>query len=119
MFDVHGSAVVPDIETLHPLGDRVVIRPIEDSDRTTSGMLIKPDIAKEAPQRGLVLAVGPGRMTDDGTVLPMPVSVGDVVIYGKYSGTRLVVNGEELLTIRSTDVSARVTTRPALQAVAA
>lgn len=105
MFDVHGNALAAPVYTLQPLADRLVIQPIEEADMTRGG-LFKPDIAKESPQEGLVIAAGPGRMTDDGTVLPMPVAVGDRVLYGKYSGTRVTVNDADVLVIRVSDVLA-------------
>jgi chaperonin GroES len=93
---------------LQPLGDRVVVRPKEDAEgRTPSGLVI-PDTAKEKPQLGEVLAVGPGGLNDDGDRLPMDVSVGDVVVYSKFAGTELKLDGEEYLVLSSRDVLAIV-----------
>lgn len=118
MFDVHGNAIAPDAYSLEPLGDRLVIEPIQEADVTRGGIL-KPDIAKESPQEGLVLAAGPGRMNDAGVMLPMPVQPGDRVLYGKYSGTRVTVDEREVLVIRVSDVLARMVPQPApLKAVA-
>jgi chaperonin GroES len=88
-----------------PLEDRIVVRPA-DSETTTASGLVIPDTAKEKPQQGEVLAVGPGRTTDDGKVIPMSVSVGDKVLYSKYGGTEVSVRGEDLLILNSRDVLA-------------
>jgi chaperonin GroES len=99
-----------------PFYDRVLLRPLEEGDRTSSGLLIKPDIAKEAPQRGEVLAVGPGRVLDNGVVLSVPCQVGDIVSFGKYSGTRVTLNDEELIVIRATDMLGGLSTDEAVTA---
>lgn len=108
MFDVLGNAVAAPVQVFEPLGDRVLILPIEEGDRMAGGLLVKPDIAKEAPQTGRVVAVGPGRTTDEGVTIPMAVAVGDVVLFGKYSGTRITLNEVEHLAIRQGDVLGRL-----------
>ena len=87
-----------------PLADRVVVRSLEESGETRGGLFI-PDTAKEKPQQGEILAVGPGRF-DDGKRVPMDVKVGDRVLYGKYSGTEVMIDGEPLLILRESDVFA-------------
>ena len=93
---------------LKPLGDRVVIEPSEDQSSTSPGGIIIPDTAKEKPQQGNVVAVGPGRTTDDGNVVDMPVKSGDTVIYSKYAGTEYNENGTEYLIVRESDILAIV-----------
>jgi chaperonin GroES len=88
-----------------PLEDRIVVRPNESETTTASGLVI-PDTAKEKPQQGEVLAVGPGRTTDEGKVIPSAVKVGDTVLYSKYGGTEVTVKGEDLLILTSRDVLA-------------
>jgi chaperonin GroES len=88
-----------------PLEDRIVVRPNESETTTASGLVI-PDTAKEKPQQGEVLAVGPGRTLDNGTVAPLAVKVGDTVLYSKYGGTEVSVKGEDLLILTSRDVLA-------------
>ncbi len=88
-----------------PLEDRIVVRPA-DSETTTASGLVIPDTAKEKPQQGEVLAVGPGRTTDDGKVIALSVKVGDTVLYSKYGGTEVSVKGEDLLILTSRDVLA-------------
>ena len=90
-----------------PLADRVVVRSLEGNEQTRGGLFI-PDTAKEKPQEGEILAVGPGRY-DEGTRVPMEVKVGDKVLFGKYSGTEVVIDGESLLILRETDVLALLT----------
>jgi chaperonin GroES len=90
-----------------PLADRVVIRSLESNEQTRGGLFI-PDTAKEKPQEGLILAVGPGRF-DDGKRVPMDVKVGDKVLFGKYSGTEVMIDGESLLILRESDVLAVLT----------
>ncbi|MDI6780153.1 MAG: co-chaperone GroES [Bacteroidota bacterium] len=92
---------------LKPLADRVVVKP-EVADEKTKGGIILPDTAKEKPVIGTVVAVGPGKRTDDGKVQPMDVKVGDKVLYGKYSGTEVTIDGEEYLIMRETDLFAIV-----------
>ncbi|HWP62404.1 MAG TPA: co-chaperone GroES [Candidatus Binatia bacterium] len=92
---------------LRPLGDRVVVKPTPREEVTKSGIVL-PDTAKEKPQEGSVLAVGPGRMLDDGKREPMDVKEGDRVLYAKYAGTEFKVDGEELLIISQKDILAIV-----------
>jgi chaperonin GroES len=87
-----------------PLADRVVLRALDDAEQMRGGLYI-PDTAKEKPQQGEILAVGPGRFEKDKRV-PMDVKVGDRVLYGKYSGTEVTIDGEQLLILRETDVLA-------------
>ena len=93
--------------TLQPLGDRIVVKAIEQESQTKSGLLI-PDTAKEKPQEGNVLAVGPGRITDDGKRIEMEVKVGDMIVYSKYAGTEFIEDGDELLILTERDVLAKV-----------
>ena len=93
---------------LKPLDDRIVVKPNEAEERTASGLVI-PDTAKEKPQQGSVLAVGPGRWSDDsGKHSPLDISVGDVVLYSKYGGTEVTIDGDDLLILSSRDVLAIV-----------
>ena len=93
---------------LQPLEDRIVVRAQEAEETTTSGLVI-PDTAKEKPQQGEVLAVGTGRRSEQtGELIPVDVSVGDVVVYSKYGGTEITVDGEDLLILTSRDVLAKV-----------
>jgi chaperonin GroES len=89
---------------VNPLADRVVVRALEDAETMRGGLYI-PDTAKEKPQQGEIVAVGPGRF-EDGKRVPMDVKAGDKVLYGKYSGTEVTVDGEQLLILRETDVLA-------------
>ena len=94
--------------TLQPLDDRIVVRPNEAEERTASGLVI-PDTAKEKPQQGEVLAVGPGRRADSsGELIPLDIKVGDTVLYSKYGGTEVTADGEDLLVLSSRDVLAKV-----------
>jgi chaperonin GroES len=93
--------------TLQPLGDRVVVKAIEQESQTKSGLYV-PDTAKERPQEGNVIAVGPGRVTDDGNRLAMDVSVGDTVVYSKFAGTEFTEDGDELLILTERDILAKV-----------
>lgn len=88
-----------------PLADRVVVKPVEETEEMRGGLYI-PDTAKEKPQQGEVIAVGPGRVTDDGERVPVELDEGDRVLYGKYSPTEVTVGGEELLIIKESDVLA-------------
>ena len=88
-----------------PLDDRIVVRPGESEAKTASGLVI-PDTAKEKPQQGEVLAVGPGRRSDTGDLIPLDVKVGDKVLYSKYGGTEVAIDGEDLLILTSRDVLA-------------
>ena len=91
---------------LRPLEDRIVVRPTEAEETTVSGIVI-PDTAKEKPQQGEVLAVGPGRRSEQtGDVIPLDVKVGDTVVYSKYGGTEITVEGEDVLILSSRDVLA-------------
>ena len=91
---------------LQPMADRVVVKPIE-REEVTKGGIVLPDTAKEKPQEGDVLAVGPGRLSEDGKRLAMDVAVGDVVVYTKYGGTEIKVDGEELVILREGDILAK------------
>jgi chaperonin GroES len=90
---------------IKPLEDRIVVRPEEGEETTPSGIVI-PDTAKEKPQEGTVLAVGPGKRSDTGDLIPMEVKEGDRVIYSKYGGTEVVFDGEDLLILSARDVLA-------------
>jgi chaperonin GroES len=91
---------------LVPLEDRVVVHVLEEEERTASGLVL-PDTAKEKPQKAKVVAVGPGRY-DDGALVPVGVAEGDIVIFSKYGGTEVKVEGEELLILRASDILAKV-----------
>ncbi len=88
---------------LKPLGDRVVVKPAAAEEKTAGGIIL-PDTAKEKPVEGNVVAVGPGKVADDGKAIKMEVKVGDRVLYGKYSGTEVTINGEEYLIMRESDI---------------
>ena len=93
---------------LKPLEDRIVVRASEPEETTVSGLVI-PDTAKEKPQQGEVLAVGPGRRSENtGELIPVDVSVGDTIVYSKYGGTEIAVDGEDLLILTSRDVLAKI-----------
>jgi chaperonin GroES len=92
---------------LKPLGDRLIVRAIEEEETTASGLVL-PDTAKEKPQKGKVLAVGDGRLDDDGKRIPLDVAEGDEVLYSKYGGTEIKVDGEDLLVMRESDILAKV-----------
>jgi len=92
---------------LKPLGDRLIVRAIEEEETTVSGIVL-PDTAKEKPQKGKVLAVGDGKIDDNGARVPLDVAEGDEVLYSKYGGTEIKVDGEELLVLRESDVLAKV-----------
>ena len=93
---------------LQPLDDRIVVKPGESEETTASGLVI-PDTAKEKPQQGEVLAVGPGKRSDQtGELIPMDVSVGDTVVYSKYGGTEITSGGQDLLILSASDVLAIV-----------
>jgi chaperonin GroES len=91
---------------LQPLADRVLVKPIEKEEKTKSGIYL-PDTAKEKPQEGEIIAVGPGKLTDDGKRIPMDLKVGDRVIYAKYGGTEIKVDDEELIILRESDILAK------------
>jgi chaperonin GroES len=92
---------------LKPLGDRLVVEPKEREEMTASGLIL-PETAKEKPQEGEVIAVGPGRRDDDGKRVAMDVSVGDRVLYAKYGGTEIKIDGQKLLILKESDVLAIV-----------
>jgi chaperonin GroES len=92
---------------LKPLGDRLIVRAIEEEETTASGLVL-PDTAKEKPQKGKVLAVGEGKFDENGKRIPLDVSEGDEVLYSKYGGTEIKVDGEDLLVLRESDVLAKV-----------
>jgi chaperonin GroES len=90
---------------VQPLADRIVVKPLEDTEQMRGGLYI-PDTAKEKPQQGEVIAVGPGKMTDDGKRIPAELKAGDRILYGKYSGTEVTVAEEQYLILREADVLA-------------
>jgi chaperonin GroES len=92
---------------LRPLDDRVVVEPME-AEEVTAGGIVLPDTAKEKPQRGTVMAIGPGKLLDSGDRGKLSVSIGDEVIYGKYSGTEIEVDGREVKIVRESDILAKV-----------
>jgi len=92
---------------LQPLGDRLIVEALEEEETTASGIVL-PDTAKEKPQRGRVLAVGPGGRDEDGEYIPMDVEVGDEIIYSKYGGTEVKIGTDEYLILRESDVLAKV-----------
>jgi chaperonin GroES len=91
---------------LQPMADRLVVKPMQSEEKTKSGIYL-PDTAKEKPQEGKVIAVGPGRVTDDGKRIPMDVEVGDIVLYTKYGGSEIKIEGEEFIIMRESDVLAK------------
>ena len=93
---------------LQPLADRLVVKPIE-REEVTKGGIVLPDTVKEKPQEGEVMAVGPGRLSEDGKRIAMEVKVGDVVIYAKYGGTEIKIEDEELVILRESDILAKKT----------
>ncbi|MBN2483301.1 MAG: co-chaperone GroES [Candidatus Omnitrophica bacterium] len=90
---------------IKPLGDRVVVKRSEEKEKTKGGILL-PDTAKERPQEGKIVAIGEGRKTDEGKIVPLTLKVGDTILYGKYSGTEITVDEEEYLIMREDDVLA-------------
>jgi chaperonin GroES len=92
---------------LKPLGDRLIVQPLDEEETTASGIVL-PDTAKEKPQKGKVLAVGDGAKNDDGNRIPLDVSEGETVLYSKYGGTEVKVDGDDLLVLRESDVLAVV-----------
>jgi len=88
---------------LRPLHDRLLVKRLEEKEQV-QGSIIIPDTAKEKPQEAKVLAVGPGRVTDDGKLHPLDIKVGDTVVFGKYAGTEVKIDGEDLLIIREDDI---------------
>ena len=93
---------------LQPLADRLVVKPIE-REEVTKGGIVLPDTVKEKPQEGKVVAVGPGRLSEDGKRIAMDVKVGDTVIYAKYGGTEIKIDEEELVILRESDILAKKT----------
>ncbi len=94
------------VAKIQPLGDRLVVKPIQKEDVTKGGIYL-PDTAKEKPQEGEVIAVGPGRLTEDGKRIAMDVKVGDKVIYTKYGGTEIKIDDVEMMILRETDILAK------------
>lgn len=92
---------------LRPLQDRIIVKRVEEETKTAGGIFI-PETAKEKPQRGQVVAAGKGKKTEDGKVLPLDVKAGDIVLFGKYAGTEVKVDGEEYLMMREDDILAVV-----------
>ena len=92
---------------LQPLGDRLIVEVLEEEETTTSGIVL-PDTAKEKPQRGRVLAVGPGSRNDDGQIIAMEVAEGDEIIFSKYGGTEVKLGSDDVLILRESDVLAKV-----------
>lgn len=95
---------------LQPLGDRVLVRPIAKEEKTKSGIYL-PDTAKEKPQEGEIIAVGPGKFDETGKRIPMDLKVGDKVIYAKYGGTEIKVDDEEMMILRESDILAKKTSK--------
>ena len=91
---------------IEPLADRLVVRPIEREEITKGGIVL-PDTVKEKPQEGEVLAVGPGRLSDDGKRIAMDIKVGDIVLYARYGGTEIKLEDEELMILRESDILAK------------
>jgi chaperonin GroES len=92
---------------LRPLDDRVVVKPVEAEERTAGGIVL-PDTAKEKPQRGKVISIGPGKLLDNGQRGSLSIAIGDEVIYGKYSGTDIEIEGDDVKILRETDILAKV-----------
>lgn len=90
---------------VQPLGDRVLVKPMEAEEKSKGGIVL-PDTAKEKPQQGEVVAVGAGRVLENGEIKPLEVKVGDKILYGKYSGTEVTIEGEEYLIVREDDILA-------------
>ncbi|MFO0702291.1 MAG: co-chaperone GroES [Candidatus Andersenbacteria bacterium] len=93
---------------LRPLGDKIVLRPSKEEEKTKSGIVLPATASKEKPEQGEVVAVGPGRLNDEGKVVPMSVKVGDTVVFQKYGPTEVDVEGEELLVVAESDILAIV-----------
>jgi chaperonin GroES len=93
--------------SIQPLEDRIVVRPAEAEEKTASGLVI-PDSAKEKPQQGEVIAVGPGRRSDTGDLIPLDIAVGDTVVYSKYGGTEISIEGEDVLILSGRDILATI-----------
>lgn len=103
--------------TFRPLHDRVLVRRVEENARTPGGIII-PDTAKEKPQEGEIIATGPGLRNDEGRVTPLDVKVGDRILFGKWSGTEVTIDGEELLIMKESDVLGVIETRAAAKKAA-
>jgi chaperonin GroES len=88
---------------LKPLEDRVVVKVLEQEDKTSSGIVL-PDTAKEKQSKATVMAIGPGKFDENGKLLPMPVKVGDIIVFAKYGGTELKLDGEDYLVLRASDI---------------
>ena len=97
---------------LQPLGDRLIVEVLEEEEQTVSGIVL-PDTAKEKPQRGRVLAVGPGGRNEKGDIIPMELGEGDEIIFSKYGGTEIKLGADEILILRESDVLAKVTSKGA------
>jgi chaperonin GroES len=94
---------------IKPLGDRVVVEPQDKGEETfAGGALVLPETAKEKPQQGVIVAVGPGKKDDDGDRIPMDVEQGDLVLYAKYAGTQIKLDGKELLILKESDILATI-----------
>jgi len=93
--------------SINPLGNRLVVQPIEEEEITAGGIVL-PETAKEKPQKGTVLAVGPGERNDDGDYMPLEVKEGDKVLFAKYSGTEIKYDGKKLLIMRESDILAKL-----------
>jgi chaperonin GroES len=104
--------------SFRPLHDRVVVRRVDSEEKTAGGIII-PDTAQEKPSEGEVVSVGPGARTEDGSVVPMDVSAGDRVLFGKWSGTEVTIDGEELLIMKETDIMGVVDAKKSAQKKAA
>jgi chaperonin GroES len=92
---------------IKPLGDRIVVKPMEAEEKTKGGIIL-PDTVQEKPVEGTIVAAGPGRKSDDGKIVEMEVKVGEKILYGKYSGTEVTIEGEEYLIMRESDIFAIV-----------
>ena len=92
---------------IKPLGDRIVVKPMEAEEKTKGGIIL-PDTVKEKPVEGTIVAAGPGRKSDDGKIVEMEVKVGEKILYGKYSGTEVTIDGDEYLIMRERDIFAIV-----------
>ena len=101
------TTIIRTATQIHPMSDRVVIRPAQQEEMTKSGIFL-PDTAKERPQEGEVVAVGPGRYLDNGKRMEMEIKAGDKVIYSKYAGSEIQVEDEELLVIGNSDILAKI-----------
>ncbi|MCC6803344.1 MAG: co-chaperone GroES [Anaerolineae bacterium] len=89
---------------IRPLGDRIIVEPVEQEETIAGGMLVLPETAKEKPQQGKVLAAGAGRRDDDGERIPMDVEVGQIVLFAKYAGTEIKLDGKKLLIMKESDI---------------